>query len=80
MKYLKILALTGLISIFLSACGTDTEPEEKQAAVTEIPADLLLLNGYIYTVDAQRSAGKKCGFRRLQHDAAFRAVSELQNA
>jgi hypothetical protein len=51
-----------LCSLLLGACGGSEDPASAQqpavAAAAAEPADLLLLNGYVYTVDAGRSVAQ----------------------
>ena len=55
MKYrIRVVALLSIL--LLSACGAGKEPAPPLAAPD--PADLLLLNGYVYTVDAARSVAQ----------------------
>ena len=55
MKHLKLLSVAMLSLVFAGACGVDTGQSSKQTDVAVIYADLLLLNGYVYTVDSERS-------------------------
>jgi UDP-N-acetyl-D-mannosaminuronic acid transferase (WecB/TagA/CpsF family) len=52
---LKLLPVAILSIVFAGACGVDTEQSSKQNDVTASSADLLLLDGYVYTADSERS-------------------------
>mgnify|MGYP003396944577 CR=1 FL=1 len=47
-----------LCALLLSACGSRDEPAGQQPVAAAEPADLLLRNGYVYTVDASRSVAQ----------------------
>lgn len=47
-----------LCALLLSACGSRDEPAGQPPVAAAEPADLLLLNGYVYTVDAARSVAQ----------------------
>jgi len=55
MQHRAILA-TLLMLLFLTACGSQDDSAPASTAVE--PADLLLLNGYVYTVDPARSVAQ----------------------
>ena len=55
------MAILGIF--FVCACGVDTGQSSKQVDVAVNPADLLLLNGYVYTVDAARSVADAIAVR-----------------
>jgi len=58
MKNLASCLFLSMIFMLLSACGADTEPAEEAAAAVNKSADLLLLNGYVYTSDEARSVAQ----------------------
>jgi predicted amidohydrolase YtcJ len=61
LKAWKIILLL-LILLFFAACA-ENEGEAVPDAVTVIPADLVLINGGIYTVDADRSWAQAAAIR-----------------
>lgn len=57
MKIRQLIVI--LLSLFLlAACGGREEPVEGAPVAAADPADLLLLNGYVYTVDDARSVAQ----------------------
>ena len=50
----RLFALVPASLVLLAACSGEQAPAENTASATP-PADLVFTNGYIYTVDAQRT-------------------------
>jgi hypothetical protein len=48
--------------VFAGACGVDTEQSLNHTDAATGSADLLLLNGYVYTADSERSLAEAIVF------------------
>lgn len=72
------LLLVSILTGMLAACGGGDEAAPAAEVAASPPADLLLQNGYVYTVDAQRSVAQAVAVR----DGSIVAVgsdAELQS-
>jgi predicted amidohydrolase YtcJ len=63
MKHLRTLMSATLTVLLLAACGAEPEPASGAAKAAPNPADLVFLNGYVYTVDADRSIAEAVAVR-----------------
>jgi len=59
---LKLLSVATLSMVFAGACGVDTEQSLNHTDAATGSADLLLLNGYVYTADSERSLAEAIVF------------------
>lgn len=58
MKLFKTMGLTALTLLAITGCDSKTDATSSSAAEVVEPADLILTNGYVYTVDGQRSVAE----------------------
>ena len=58
----RLFALVPASLVLLAACSGEQAPAENTASATP-PADLVFTNGYIYTVDAQRTVARAVAVR-----------------
>lgn len=70
-------AISFLLILLLTACGGREEPVSAAPATAAEPADLLLLNGYVYTADAARNVAQAVAVKGGRIQAVGTAV-ELQ--
>lgn len=63
MNSCKLILVALIGSAFISACKVDTEQSAEEPVSAESAAELLLLNGYVYTVDATRSVAEAIAVR-----------------
>lgn len=63
MKLINIILLAGLTILTISGCESKTDSVAIPAPEVAEPADLILTNGYVYTVDGQRSVAEAVAVR-----------------
>lgn len=80
MKFIRSLLTVVMGSLVLLGCGAETEQAIEPPAAVDSPADMVLLNGYVYTVDADRSIAEAVAVRdgKIIRVGTSQEVSKLQ--